>query len=257
MKSVSTLLGTALSAAALITLVALPQQNAGAKAPQNAQPKPAAKPPEQAKPAPQQSAPKPGDAKPADPKAGADAKPADSNAQNADKAKETEAALTARYEKLATIGEEHKWMGNFVGKWKTTTKVMLKPNTPIIESTGTSEFKLLMDGRFLVESNASTNAQGNSQGMGVIGFNNVTKKYERVWFDTRSTAMVKSEGDYAKDRDEIRWSDQWTDPGAAQIITTNSTLHRLNEKQFIFTQSITLPNNEAFIALVVQYQKAE
>jgi hypothetical protein len=254
MRSVSTLLGTALTAAALITLVALPQQNAGAKVPQNA-PKPAAKPPEQTKPAPPQSAPK--DGKPADPKAGADAKAADPNAQASEKAKETEAAIAARYERVATPGEEHKWMANFVGKWKTTSKVMLKPNTPLIESTGTSEFKLLMDGRFLIESNSSSNAQGNSQGMGVIGFNNVTKKYERVWFDSRSTAMVKSEGDYAKERDEIRWSDQWTDPGAAQVITTLSSLHRLNDKQFIFTQSITLPNNETFIALVVQYQKAE
>lgn len=256
MTSVSRLLGPALSAAALIALVALPQQNAGAKAPQNA-PKPAAKPPEQVKPAPQPSAPKPGDSKPADPKAGADGKGADPNAAGGDKAKEAEAALTARYERLATIGEEHKWMGNFVGKWKTTSKVLLKPNTPVIETAGTSEFKLLMDGRFLIESNSSTGAQGNSTGMGVIGFNNVTKKYERVWFDSRSTAMVKSEGDYAKDRDEILWTDQWTDPGAAQITKTTSSLRRLNDKQFVFTQSITLPNNEAFVGLVIQYQKAE
>jgi hypothetical protein len=259
-------LGTTVAAAALATLVALPIQSAGAQdapaqnapaqnapaqnapgkhaikqngAAQNAPNKPAAKPPAK----PEQDAPKGGEAKP--------------EGGSAEMPHDADAAITARYTKAAAVGEEHQWLAKLAGKWKTASKQTIKPNSTSIEATGTSEFKLFMDGRFLIENNSSGGAQGNAQGMGILGFNNVTSKYERVWFDSRSTAMVKSEGEYQKERDEIRWTDQWSDPVKGQIVTTRSSLRRLDEKRMVFTQSVTLQNNQEFNSLVVQYQKVE
>lgn len=225
-------LGTTLAAAACAALIALPLRAAVAQngAGQNAQNKPAPK----------------QDAAKGDPAAATD-----------DKKAETDAAITTRYEKAAAIGDEHKWLATLAGKWKTVARHTIKPGSALIESTGTSEFKLLMDGRYLIENNLSSGSLGNTQGMGVMGFNNITRKYERCWFDSHSTAMVKSEGDYSKDRDEIRWTDQWTDPVAGQITTTKSSLRRLDEKHMAFTRSVLLPNKEEFTTLVLQYQKAE
>ena len=232
-------LGTALAATALATFVALPQ-NAGKPNAQNAQNKPK----------PQQQAPKDtakGGEKPADPKAeGKEDMPHDADA-----------AITARYQKAAAVGEEHKWLAGLTGKWKTSSKQSIKPNSTPIEATGTSEFKLFMEGRFLIENNSSNGAQGAAQGMGIVGFNNVTGKYERIWFDSRSTAMLKSEGEYVKDLDAIKWADQWCDPVTGQVSTTTSSLRRLDDKRMVFTQSIKLPNNQEFNSVVVQYQKAE
>ena len=231
-------LGTTLAAAACAALIALPLRAASA---QNAAGQNGAGQNAQNKPAPKQEATK-GEPAPA---------------ATDEKKAESDAAITTRYEKAAAIGEQHKWLGTLAGKWKTVTRQTIKPGAALMESSGTSEFKLLMDGRYLIENNLSAGSLGNSQGMGAIGFNNITQKYERVWFDSHSTAMVKSEGDYLKDRDEIRWTDQWTDPVAGQIITTKSSLRRLDEKHMAFTRSVTLPNKEEFTTLVMQYQKAE
>ena len=230
-------LGTTLAAAACAALIALPlrAQNAAGQNAQN-------------KPAPKQQAPE-GDTAHADPK------PADGAAD--DKKAESDAAITARYERAAAVGDEHKWLAGLAGKWKTSCKQSIRPGSALVESAGTSEFKLLMDGRYLIENNLSAGSLGNSQAMGVIGFNNVTRKFERVWFDTHSTAMVKSEGDFIKDRDEIRWTDQWSDPAVGQITTTKSALRRLDDKHMAFTRSVMLPNKEEFTTLVIQYQKAE
>ena len=236
------LFGAAVAAAGLVALVALPLQNAAGQ--QNAQNK--AKPPAQ-----QQQAPK------ADPKKGEE-KPANAKADGKEEMPhDADAAITARYTKAAAVGEEHKWLAGLVGKWKTSSKQSIKPNSTAIEATGTSDFKLFMDGRFLIENNQAGGAQGNSQGMGIIGFNTVTGKYERIWFDSKSTAMLKSEGEYVKDLDAIKWTDQWCDPVTGQVNTTTSSLRRLDEKRMVFTQSITLPNKQEFNAVVVQYQKAE
>jgi Protein of unknown function (DUF1579) len=167
---------------------------------------------------------------------------------------DVDAALAARYTKAAAVGDEHKWLSGLAGKWKTVTRQMLKPKSTAIESTGTSEFKMLMDGRFLVEANTSGGGVGNSSGMGIVGFNNVTGKYERVWFDSHSTAMIKSEGEYNKDTDEIRWVDQFSDPGKGPI-TTKSSLRRLNDKEMVLTQVIEGQNKAEYVALSIQYRK--
>jgi hypothetical protein len=248
-------LGSTLASFTLMSLLAVPLQNAGGAPPQNApKPKPpAAKPGDQAaKPAPQQAAPE--QPAPQAPAAGADAKGADAAGKPS---AGSDTALANRYIRAAEIGDEHKWLAGLQGKWKTLTTQRITPTATAMESTGTSEFQVFMDGRFLLENNKSGGGAGVSQGMGIIGFNNLTRKFERVWFDTHSTAMVKSEGDYDKDHDEIRWTDQWCDPGTGQVVTTQSTLRRTSDKELLFTQIETLPNKSAFTMLRVQYKKAE
>jgi hypothetical protein len=249
MRLVPTTLGTALAGIALLSTFAWSAQDAGKpqnqpKAKQNAaaQQTPPKKAPA---PAPNQPPQQDGAAKPKA-KAGADPSAAPMDA---------DAAIAARYAKAAAVGDEQKWLAGLAGKWKTATKQTLKPGTPSIESAGASEFKMLMDGRFLVESNTTAGGAGSSTGMGVIGFNNLTGKYERVWFDSHSTAMVKSEGEFIKDRDEIRWVDQFTDPGLGKVITTTSSLRRMSDKELVFVQTVEMPNKSVFVTFSQQYRK--
>jgi len=242
MKLLPTSLAAAAATGALAVLVALPLQSSGAPKPvQNAVNKP------------QQAAPKPAAKPPANKPAEPASEPAADPAAPADE--DQAQALTARYARAAAVGDEHKWLAQLAGKWKTVTKTIIKAGIPPVESAGTSEFKLLMDGRFVIENNNSTGAPGPSQGMGIVGFNNVTQKYERVWFDTKSTAMMKSEGLFIKDRDEIRWVDQWCDP-VLGMQTTHSTLRRLKDgKEFSFTQSVQGPNDRVDVVMSMQYRK--
>jgi hypothetical protein len=250
MKLVPTTLGTALAGIALLATVAWSAQDAGTGKPQN-QPKPKAA--GTAPQAPAKKAPPTANAAPQD--AAGDKPKAKPDAEGATAPMDADAAVAARYAKAAAVGEAHKWLANFVGKWKTASRQTLKPGTPAIESAGTSEFKMLMDGRFLVESNSSAGGAGTFTAMGVIGFNNLTGKYERVWFDSHSTAMVKSEGDYNKVRDEIRWVDQFTDPGLGRVITTTSSLRRVSDTEVAFVQTVEMPNKSVFVTFTMQYRK--
>jgi len=245
MKLVPTTIGTALAGIALLASIAWAAQDASK--PQNQpKPKPAAPAPQSApKKAPAAAAAPQQDPAGDKPKADADGKPP----------MDADAAFAARYAKAAAVGDEQKWLAGFAGKWKTVTKQTLKPGAPAIESAGSSEFKMLMDGRFLVESNNSAGGAGTCSGMGVVGFNNLTGKYERVWFDSHSTAMVKSEGEFIKDRDEIRWVDQFTDPGLGKVISTTSSLRRMSDKELVFMQTVEMPNKSVFVTLSTQYRK--
>ena len=127
------------------------------------------------------------------------------------------AAITKRYQDAMTPGEPHAWLAKLEGKWKTSARLLTEPDGPAVEMTGTSEFKMLMDGRFLVESHDAGGSAGPFRGMGMLGFNNITGKYERVWFDSNSTAMLRSEGEYVAEGNSIRWTDQRSDPRTGRV----------------------------------------
>jgi len=268
MKLGVTTIGTALAGIALLAAVAWPAQDAAGSKPGAAKAKPAQTKPAQATKAQTQPANKPKAAPGTKPQAAQTAKPpAKPAAKPADKPADAAAAddkaagtadidsiMATRFTKAATPTANHTWLATFVGKWKMVSSYTIMPDKPAVESTGTSEFKMLMDGRFLVESREANGGAGPFKGMGVIGFNSVTGKAERVWFDSTSTAMVKSEGELNAERNEIRWTDTWTDPLQNGVHTTTSVLKKVSDTEFTF-QQLNDFHGTTFKSLLVQYRK--
>lgn len=220
----------ALVPAALALLVALPAQEA-----------PAAK--GGGKPAPKAPA-----------KAAAPAKPAAQDEQAAPAAPDQ--ALAARYARAMAPNERHAWLARLEGKWKTASRYTVRPGAPAVESVGTSEFKMLMDGRFLVENHDAAGGAGPFRGMGIMGFNVVTGAFERVWVDSNSTAMTVSQGEFDAQGDSVRWTDTWTDPATNARRELTSVLKWLDDRQLTF-QQLDVVHGKDFKRLVVTYKKAD
>lgn len=60
-------------------------------------------------------------------------------------------AMMEVWKKLAHPGEPHKLFTGLAGSWTTQTKEWMEPGKPPMESTGTAEMKMLLDGRFLFQ----------------------------------------------------------------------------------------------------------
>ena len=58
-------------------------------------------------------------------------------------------AMMELWKQAATPGEPHKLFATLAGSWTTTTKEWIAPGKPPMESTGTAESNMLLDGRFL------------------------------------------------------------------------------------------------------------
>src|SRR2546427_11462691 len=58
-------------------------------------------------------------------------------------------AMMDTYKKLATPGEPHKQLASLTGSWTTKTKEWMEPSKPPMESTGTCEENVLLEGRYL------------------------------------------------------------------------------------------------------------
>lgn len=121
-------------------------------------------------------------------------------------------AMMEVYAKLATPGPPHKLLGSMVGTWQTVTKSWMEPQKPPIESTGTCEQKMVLDGRFLHQKCTGDFMGSPFTGIGVTGYDNNTKKYVSIWMDTMGTGIYFFEGTASEDGKTITQKSQYDDP---------------------------------------------
>lgn len=96
--------------------------------------------------------------------------------------------------KAGTPGEAHKKLEDLVGTYDVKVSTWMKPGQPPMESTGTSEGKMALGGRFLEEHFEGTFMGQPFSGVGYTGYDNVQKKYVGTWIDTMSTGVMVSSG---------------------------------------------------------------
>lgn len=85
-------------------------------------------------------------------------------------------------------GPEHESLAKQVGTWSVSTKIWMDPTQQPMESIGTAEFKLVMDGRFLHQEYKGEMMGMPFTGWGFDGFDRVTGKYTSFWIDSMSTS---------------------------------------------------------------------
>jgi hypothetical protein len=103
-------------------------------------------------------------------------------------------AMMELWKQAATPGEPHKLFATLVGSWTTTTKEWMEPGKPPMESTGTAESRMLMEGRFLHQEFQGQMMGQPFTGMSIDAYDNIRKKYVTIWIDTRGTGIFIMEG---------------------------------------------------------------
>lgn len=98
--------------------------------------------------------------------------------------------MAERFAKYAVPGEQHKSFQWYVGKWDIEF-LMKMPGGGGQKGSGEVEFKLMYDGRYLMQESQSTFGPG----MGIMGYDRFKKKYFSFWIDSHRTDSWLAEGD--------------------------------------------------------------
>jgi hypothetical protein len=102
--------------------------------------------------------------------------------------------MMAQYELLAKPGPQHQWLVDMAGTWATSAKMWMEPGKAPMESTGTEEAKAVLGGRFVTMHFNGTMMGKPFEGMGMVGFDNIKKKFVMTWADSMGTMMIYAEG---------------------------------------------------------------
>ena len=122
-------------------------------------------------------------------------------------------AMMELWKQAAMPGEPHKLFATLAGSWTTTTKEWIEPGKPPMESTGTAESKMLMDGRFLHQEFSGQMMGQPFTGMSIDAYDNIRKKYVTIWVDTRGTGVFIMEGTGSADGKTITLGGSHAEPG--------------------------------------------
>ena len=144
-------------------------------------------------------------------------------------------AMMQVYEKLAIPGEPHKLLASMAGNWATKTKSWMDPSKPPMESTGSCEQKMLLDGRFLQQECTGDMMGQPFTGIGVSGYDNHTKKYVSTWMDSMGTGIYFFEGSASADGKTITQESAYDDPieghmklrGVTKIVDNNTQIFEM------------------------------
>jgi hypothetical protein len=114
-------------------------------------------------------------------------------------AKMDQQAMMDTYAKLARPGEPHKQLASLAGSWTTKTRSWMEPGKPPMESTGSAELKMLLDGRFLQQEFTGEMMGQPFSGVGINAYDNLRKRYVTSWIDTMGTGIFMMEGTASAD----------------------------------------------------------
>lgn len=95
--------------------------------------------------------------------------------------------------------EEHHRLEPMIGSWNAKTSVWFGPGDPMV-SAGVVTKRWALDGRFILHDyTGDQTPMGRFSGMGILGYNNISKKHQSVWIDTMSTSMLVQSGGWEGD----------------------------------------------------------
>jgi hypothetical protein len=176
----------------------------------------------------------------------------------------TARALTAqspedmkKWMEFATPGEAHKLLDGKVGKWNMKLKMVMAPGAPAQESTATSEAKWIMDGRYVEDITKGTFNEMPFEGRGLVGYDNLKKKYVGTWIDNMGTGIGTSEGTWDAAAKTFNYASEMPDPMAGKYVKTRMTEKMIDKDHWVMAMHCAGPDGKEFMSMEIDYQRAK
>lgn len=167
-------------------------------------------------------------------------------AVSAQEMSEEDKKMMAAMQAYGTPGEYHKYMEYFVGEWNQTSKMWMKPGAPPMESSSTATSKMMMGGRYLKTLHKGAFMGMPFEGISLLGYNNLRKKFSSLWIDNMGTGMAISHGELDKSKKVRTDIGDWDEPlsGGTQKIKMVTTI--VDSNKFTFDMYSILPDGKEF-----------
>ncbi|HEY6871569.1 MAG TPA: DUF1579 domain-containing protein [Geobacteraceae bacterium] len=127
------------------------------------------------------------------------------------------------YADVATPGAPHKLLARMAGTWSMKGSCRMEPGGDLIDHTGSSEQRMILDGRFLQQDFRGQMMGISFTGMGFTGYDNHKEKYVSTWLDSFGTGIYHFEGTGSADGRTITQTCSYDDPVRGPLTLRNVT----------------------------------
>ncbi|MEE8594705.1 MAG: DUF1579 domain-containing protein [Gemmatimonadota bacterium] len=146
-----------------------------------------------------------------------------------------ETAIMAAYEKAMTPGEHHAKLAQLEGNWAMTVTVWMQPGAEPTVSSATSTSKMVMGGRYMLDTVEGTAMGMPFTGMGWTGYDNVDQQYESTWIDNLGTGIYTYHGQWDDEVNGIVMHGSYADPVTGQKVESKTVTRLEGPDKMVYT----------------------
>lgn len=146
-----------------------------------------------------------------------------------------EAAMMAAYEKAMTPGEHHARLAQLEGTWAMTVSQWMQPDAEPTVTTATSTSKMIMGGRYLLDTVEGTAMGMPFSGTGWTGYDNVDQQYEATWIDNFGTGIYTYHGQWDDEAGGIVLHGSYTDPVTGEKVELKTVTRMEGPDKMVYT----------------------
>jgi len=161
-----------------------------------------------------------------------------------------QAAMSAYMEKMKP-GPAQAMLAELAGEWTYTSTSYENPGQPVT-TTGESTKTMVMGGRYLEETTSGEMMSMPFQGMGITGYDNMSNKYQNVWLDNMSTALVMSEGTY-KEGGPIVLTAEWPNPMTGDMMNVKMVTTIVDKNHHTFEWNVIGEDGKEATMMKIDY----
>ena len=133
-----------------------------------------------------------------------------------------------------TPGKMHEHLMKSVGTWQGKSKMWMAPGGEPLESEYVSTVRSMFDGHYTsCEMVGDMPGFGQFNGLGIYGYDNVSKKFVSTWVDSQNTGIMVGTGELSPDQKTLTWQFTFNCPltGKATVMREIETITGENTKR--------------------------
>lgn len=162
-----------------------------------------------------------------------------------------EAAAMQAWTAYMTPGEAHQMLAKHEGEWNHTVTMWMAPGAPPSESTATSTNRMIMGGRYLVETLSGSFEGMPFEGHGMYGYDNAKKKYFMTWIDNFGTGLMTGWGDWDPASRSMTYEGTFLDPMTSQEKSFRSVTKWVDDGHTIYEMYMPGPDGQEFKSMEI------
>jgi len=157
--------------------------------------------------------------------------------------------------KAGTPGEAHKKLSSMVGTWDAKVKMYpMQPGAPVQQSTGVSENKWILGGRWVQETFNGDFMGMPFSGIGFTGYDNIKKQYVGTWMDSMSTSVMMSMGGPTSDK-TYEFNSTMDDPMSGKSMPVKSKMTVTDDDHHVMEMWAPAPDGKMFKMMEITYTR--
>lgn len=163
--------------------------------------------------------------------------------------------MMTQMEAYSAPNENHELLASLAGSWKATVEHKMSPDVPAETSEGISENDTIYGGRFLEQSFQGDWGGMPFEGKGLLGYDNIQKKFQTIWYDNIGTGIMTGDGIYDATAKTIIEEGQLSCPMTNDLRWYRAVTTLLDADHYKYETFMRDENGNEFQSVVIQYSR--